>query len=710
MNSLEDVPEMLDCEDILSQTSAGVVVIASRRDDVFVDATAKELLKLGDDVTPVDFPEHFSRIIGLDVSAHLETVPMKSVPETGYELPTATWDNSITAYTNGKCWILDLSTDQNETQQREVLLERQRDLLRQTERVAQTGGWEIEIKSGGLYWSHGTKRIHGVDLSYEPTLEDAIGFYLQDDRERIREVVSQAIEAKESYDVTLRIETPAGDTKWIKSTGEPVIKDGVLTHLRGAVQDITERQKADEQRKMLERAIDSAPIGVTIADANKNDEPLVYVNAGFTELTGYDTAAAIGENCRFLQGENTDERQVKRVREAIEKEFPRTVELLNYDKNGDEFWNQLTVAPIKDETGTATHFVGIQNDVSTRRRFESELAKFRQAVESAGHAIYITDPDGTITYVNSAFEETTQYSEHEVLGKTPNILNSGEMPEEYFNQLWSTITAGNVLEADIIDQRKSGQRYHAHQTIAPIIDGMDDIQGFVAIQTDTTDQIERKQRITVLDRVLRHNLRNDMNVILGHAEIIAAEETETEARRQSAEKIQCVGNNLLSLVQKERKVVELLSAPMRIEVLSVSTVLEDAVTRIRQEYPEAEIDMMYEGTDTVRASQQLSEAVRELIENAIIHNDREVPQVEISVTEDTETLAIHVADNSTTIPEQERDIVTGDKHTSPLYHGSGMGLWLVKWIIDRSGGRLEFAENEPRGNIVQIIIQRVITG
>lgn len=706
MGSFEDLPRTINCQDILRQISDGVVILTLEYDCVYIDSTAKDRLQIVDSINSRAFRNHVHRIVGLDIIGHIETVPIQSVPETGYALPTATWKHSITAYTNGEYWVLDVETDQDEIEADTEIVERQRDFLRQTERLAQTGGWEIELESGTLYWSHGTKRIHDVDFSYEPTVEAAIEFYHPDDRETIEQAVTQAIEAKETYDVTLRIETATGETKWVKSTGEPILKDGAVTHVRGAIQDITARQKVNERRKILERAIDASPIGITVADANKDDEPLVHVNAGFTELTGYDAAAAIGKNCRFLQGEDTDQEDIDRVRNAIDKEIPETVELLNYDINGEPFWNQLTVAPIKDEAGETTHYVGIQNDVSDRRQFESELAKFRQAVESAGHAIYITDPDGTITYVNSAFEETTQYQEHEVLGKTPHILNSGEMPEEYFDRLWSTITAGNMLEADIIDRRKSGQLYHAHQTIAPIMDMAGEIQGFVAIQTDTTDQIERKQRITVLDRVLRHNLRNEMNVILGHAEIIAAEETKTESRIQSAKKIQTVGNNLLSLAEKERRVVKLLSTPMRIEKHSVSEVLDHAVTQMQREYPTAKISVTYDGDDTIRASQQLSEAVRELVENAITHNDQKEPQVDVSVTKETETLSIHIADNSTEIPEQERNIVTGDKDSSPLYHGSGMGLWLVKWIVDRSGGKLEFAKNEPRGNIVRIIIQR----
>ncbi|OYR83300.1 hypothetical protein DJ72_07695, partial [Halorubrum distributum] len=84
------------------------------------------------------------------------------------------------------------------------------------------------------------------------------------------------------------------------------------------------------------------------------------------------------------------------------------------------------------------------------------LETFRNLVEHAGHAIYVTDVDGTIEYVNPAFTDHTGYEPEEVLGETPAMLNSGEMPDEYFDSLWSTLLDGEVWEEEIIDRRRDG--------------------------------------------------------------------------------------------------------------------------------------------------------------------------------------------------------------------------------------------------------------
>lgn len=130
-----------------------------------------------------------------------------------------------------------------------------------------------------------------------------------------------------------------------------------------------------------------------------------------------------------------------------------------------------------------------------------DAAVLERAVEAAGHAIYTTDPDGRITYVNPAFEETTGYGASEAVGRTPAILASGEHPPAYHDRLWETITAGDVWDETVVNRRKDGSRYVAHQTIAPVTsDG--DIEGYVAIQTDVTEQRRRERRLRQYERAI----------------------------------------------------------------------------------------------------------------------------------------------------------------------------------------------------------------
>ncbi|PHQ44939.1 bacterio-opsin activator, partial [Halorubrum sp. C3] len=118
------------------------------------------------------------------------------------------------------------------------------------------------------------------------------------------------------------------------------------------------------------RAVEDAPIGISISDPDLPDYPLVYVNNAWEEHTGYPVEEALGRNPRFLQGPGTDPETVEEIGDAIANEEEATVEIRNYRRDGTPFWNELTVAPIYDEDGDLAHYVGFQNDISDRKEAE----------------------------------------------------------------------------------------------------------------------------------------------------------------------------------------------------------------------------------------------------------------------------------------------------------------------------------------------------
>ena len=133
---------------------------------------------------------------------------------------------------------------------------------------------------------------------------------------------------------------------------------------------------------LKDRALAASAEGITIADARLPDMPLVYANAGFERLTGYSVDEVLGRNCRFLQGSDTEAAAVDRIREAIAGEGGCIVELLNYRKDGEPFWNRLAITPVRDDDGQVTHYIGIQSDLSEQKRIESELRSAKAALEA----------------------------------------------------------------------------------------------------------------------------------------------------------------------------------------------------------------------------------------------------------------------------------------------------------------------------------------
>ncbi|WP_267640691.1 ATP-binding protein [Haloarchaeobius amylolyticus] len=152
--------------------------------------------------------------------------------------------------------------------------------------------------------------------------------------------------------------------------------DGSLLATR--VTRLVERLRRERDHQLKDRALDQAGVGITIAGP---DESLIYVNEGFEQLTGYDEREVLGENCRFLQGPDTDPEKVAAIRAAIDAEEPISIVLRNYDADGELFWNQLDISPVFDETGEVTHYFGFQKDVTEREQLARELGRQNERLD-----------------------------------------------------------------------------------------------------------------------------------------------------------------------------------------------------------------------------------------------------------------------------------------------------------------------------------------
>lgn len=153
-----------------------------------------------------------------------------------------------------------------------------------------------------------------------------------------------------------------------------------LSH--GIAEDVTEKSWSgnralrigiQEAVKLRDSAIAASSVGIVIADATLPGMPLIYINPAFEQITGYSAAEVLGTNCRFLQGRDKDQSEVDVLRAAIKAGVDCTVILRNYRKDGVLFWNELHISPIYDEQDRLTHFVGVQTDVSDRKRAEAAL-------------------------------------------------------------------------------------------------------------------------------------------------------------------------------------------------------------------------------------------------------------------------------------------------------------------------------------------------
>ena len=477
------------------------------------------------------------------------------------------------------------------------------------------------------------------------------------------------------------------------------------TRIHTAVMDAGTRER--EAASPRETAAHRSPIGVTIADATADDEPLVYVNDTFEQLTGYTREEAVGRNCRFLQGPDTREEPVAEMRAAIDAERPVTVTLRNYRKDGSLFWSRITISPVRDAAGEVTHFLGYQEDVSETKLTQREKTVFEAHAELSDQVMFVTDVQGTIEYVNPAFERVTGYTAAEALGKTPAILRSDQQDDAFYDRMWETISSGGVWEAELTNRTKSGEFYRCRQRIVPITDDRGEVTHFAAIEPDITDARLADQALDVLNRILRHNVRTSVNVIDGYTDIL--ESAPSEAERQTA--IRAIRRRTTALKEISDRTTtlrNLLDGQSNPSALPVSD-LEAIVEEFRGDHGDASIDLTVavSGDRSIRNGEVFRVAFEEIVDNAVIHADREA-RVEITVTdsESDGAVDVRIADNGPGIPEAEWEIIETGAET-PLHHANSIGLWLIYWSVTALGGSIELTANQPRGSVLTV---RVPTG
>ncbi|MBP1150924.1 MULTISPECIES: PAS domain-containing protein [Methylocaldum] len=134
--------------------------------------------------------------------------------------------------------------------------------------------------------------------------------------------------------------------------------------------------------QVLAKILDSCVNGVTLADPDLDDMPVVYVNKAFEEITGYDQGEIVGKNCRFLQGNDRDQDARTQIREALANAQPVEVTLRNYRKNGELFYNHLALTPLFDRDGKVIYYLGIQYDVTNQVRAEEEIKRLSENLEN----------------------------------------------------------------------------------------------------------------------------------------------------------------------------------------------------------------------------------------------------------------------------------------------------------------------------------------
>ncbi len=240
----------------------------------------------------------------------------------------------------------------------------------------------------------------------------------------------------------------------------------------------------------------------------------------------------------------------------IEMERVRAQERVYFEfkhRRADGAIRDVAVYSSKIESAGRDLLHSIIHDITERKRVEAERARLFTAIEQAGEVILITDPDGTIQYVNPAFTAVTGYSREEAIGRKPSLLKSGQQDRGFYQNLWGTITSGRVWQGRMVNKRKDGGLYTETATISPVMDSAGRILNFVAVKRDISEHLRAEEEQARLQEQLRqaqklesvgrlaggvaHDFNNMLGIILGYGEIALGHLHQGDPLRESLEEI-----------------------------------------------------------------------------------------------------------------------------------------------------------------------------
>jgi PAS domain S-box-containing protein len=303
------------------------------------------------------------------------------------------------------------------------------------------------------------------------------------------------------------------------------LPSGPVTY--GVFRDISERRQRERELELKERAMDEANLGITISDPDREDNPLIYVNDGFVEQTGYTSADAIARNCRFLQADDRDQSALDDLREAIAAEEAITVELRNYRKDGEQFWNRLSVTPVYDEHDRLTHYIGIQQDVTEEKTREQRLRALNATTRE------LLQADGADEATAVAVETLAEEFEFHLAGvflregeELVRTASTDELPDSRVERvergqtpLWEAIETGAPVHysdaGEIADDLDRGET--AASAYVPVGD-----HGAIAVGVTDPDRLGESERRFV--EMLAGNLASVLDTLERERELIEERE------------------------------------------------------------------------------------------------------------------------------------------------------------------------------------------
>jgi len=410
-----------------------------------------------------------------------------------------------------------------------------------------------------------------------------------------------------------------------------------------------------------------------------------YLSPAVERLLGYEPEDLLGKSFLTVLADDSTEMALNLYQRVLSGEPAKAVELGIKTADGTVRTFEINARPSGKTTDGDTEIQGTARDVTERKERERELNIKNRAMDEAKIGIVIVDgtqENNPITYVNEEFCALTGYDRDAVMGRNCRFLQGEATEPETVTQLREAIAAGEPVSVDIVNYRASGRAFWNEVSITPIETEAGEVTQYIGFQQDITGRKRRQQLLEVMNRVLRHNVRNELTVILAANEV----DGQRPAVQPAAERLRSVADrarDVYSHTQRDRQ-------PKRI---SLETLFDDLSEAFGKEYPDATLELTINTDRDTVAGDELRNAVSELVENALTHDPASDTTVGISARDDGDEVVLSVTDDGPGIDDMEKAVLESGRE-SPLAHGRGLGLWFVNWVVTRYGGSFQVAARD----------------
>jgi PAS domain S-box-containing protein len=476
-------------------------------------------------------------------------------------------------------------------------------------------------------------------------------------------------------------------------------------HLEAQVAERTRDLALSEAR--YRALVETSLAGIFLTDASGR---LIYANQAFHALAGRPPGSLIGQT-EVQLGDLAAPPDRERVRQRIEAQLSavdpsrQTIEISILSANGASLPVLFTSSVVSDQGGQVEGVTGIILDISQRKALEAAVLAERDRLASiltnVGDAIVVADSDGSIEYVNAAWERLTGYSAAEALGKTSSLIRSGRHGREVYEQMWATIQSGRIWRGDLVNRRKDGSFYDAAVVIAPIHDALGNVISYVGLQYDVSSLKAQDRVKTQFVSDVSHELRTPLTNIRLYLDLLGETTDGQKLQRyretliREAERLTGLIDDLLSLSRLESGTAQVNSVTVQLNEIVTALIYDRRALAARNGLLlEVACDPML---PAARGDPRLlAQVFTNLLTNAMNYTPSG-GQVTLSTRrrESPEGVwaVVEVHDSGPGIPIDEQSLLfrrffRGRAGQARGIPGTGLGLAICKEIVEHHQGRI----------------------